>query len=287
MKRVLALVLGLLLLGMAAFAEDMDLTGFSDDELNGLERAIAAERNARAESASAKAGAEEAAKNASEFETLQRGSASDSVRSLQEKLKEFGFAVGLVDGVFGPKTEVALKGLQELMGMEATGVIKTAEELNIMLSLKKGDGVNLAADTSDGWSEWMTPKYNVDNSLFVLGYAYLGDKKVGDYYTCQLEVEFKDVVATEGQQFRFFANGPVDDSWETPNIWNAELVRVTEAPKNGVYKYTKTVQITDKNVNSKKFRLGCRCDYWAGGSFRVRKIKVEAGMLATDWTPAP
>ena len=181
MKRVLALIIALLMMmGMAAFAEDMDLTTFTDEELNGLEIAIAKEREARAnaeteaETAETAAVEEEAEAPAAEeepaeFQPIAQGVWSDYTRTLQEKLKDLGFLNGKADGIFGPKTEEALKALQEAMGTEPTGVVNAQEELDAILALQAGDGVNLAVDTSDEWSEWMTPEYNSENKTFFFG----------------------------------------------------------------------------------------------------------------------
>ena len=46
----------------------------------------------------------------------------DDVAALQERLTELGFDAGRVDGVFGPRTEAALKGLQREYGLRPDGV---------------------------------------------------------------------------------------------------------------------------------------------------------------------
>ena len=46
----------------------------------------------------------------------------DDVAALQERLLELGFDAGRVDGVFGPRTERALKGLQREYGLRSDGV---------------------------------------------------------------------------------------------------------------------------------------------------------------------
>ena len=45
------------------------------------------------------------------------------------------------------------------------------------------DGINLLTDGPSEWSEWMTPKTNVENSTFNIGHMNLGDKNIGDTYT--------------------------------------------------------------------------------------------------------
>ena len=66
---------------------------------------------------------------------------------------------------------------------------------------KSLDGINFLKDGPDGWSKWMTPKTNVENSCFDIGSFNLGEKNEGDQYTCQFEIEFKDVTASDPEKF--------------------------------------------------------------------------------------
>lgn len=118
-------------------------------------------------------------------------------------------------------------------------------------------GKNLAIETSDSRSEWMSPQYDTQNSYF-------------------------NVAVTEGQQFRFWTQGAVDGTWNIGNIWSGNIINLYVAPENGVYEYKATSRIDDANVGSLNFNLGFRCDYRKSGSFRVRNMKVEKGSRATE-----
>ena len=149
-------------------------------------------------------------------------------------------------------------------------------------------GLNLAKDIRmfpDGWSEKMTPEPNKENCYFVLGTANLGEKTIGDTYTCQVEIEFKDVTTADDGEFRFASQGRGDGSWQKGSIWNSKLVWTNVAPEDGVYRYTNTVFIDESTMNVSNFELGFRCDNWKSGSFRVRNIKVEKGDTAREWSP--
>ncbi len=149
------------------------------------------------------------------------------------------------------------------------------------------DGINLAMDAegNNDWSEWKIPLYGVENSTFNIGCANLGEKAVGDFYTCQIEVEFSGVRATEGKQFLFRTQGEADGNWSIGNVWNYYLIHLTEIPKDGVYQFTSIVVLNENLANASMFNIGFRCDNWASGAFRVRNVKIEKGIVATAWSP--
>ena len=151
-----------------------------------------------------------------------------------------------------------------------------------------GDGLNLVKDISygvDGWSKWMTPTKDVVNSCFTIGRVNLGDKKEADVFTCSVEIEFKNVTSKDNQKFLFLAQGAQDGEWTTGNIWNGQLVYLTEAPENGIYDYTYTMPITSEMAIISWFEIGFRCDHWGSGSFRIKNLKIEKGESASEWSP--
>lgn len=226
---------------------------------------------------------------AQEFEPIGVGSRGETVAQLQAKLIELGILNSKADGVFGPASEEAVKYTQKALGWEETGVIQTADELNTILALVPGDGVNLAVGTSDEWSEWMTPIPDQANATEKLYVAILDEKDIGSKYTCQIEIEFQGVTVTKGYEdaFGVWSRGTVDGLWEMDNIWDGKLVGLNQPPVDGVYRFISTRPITEKNVSAQYFNLGLKSDYWASGSYRVRKVKVEKGILATDWSISP
>lgn len=60
------------------------------------------------------------------FENLQHGDKGERVTELQEKLKEFGYNVGKIDGVFGRQTEKTVRRFQEDMQLEVSGICDEA-----------------------------------------------------------------------------------------------------------------------------------------------------------------
>lgn len=55
--------------------------------------------------------------------TLREGAHGAAVRTLQEGLRKGGFNPGPVDGIFGPKTEAAVKAFQAKHGLQVDGIV--------------------------------------------------------------------------------------------------------------------------------------------------------------------
>lgn len=53
------------------------------------------------------------------FATSRRGSSGSEVRQIQEKLKRWGYYNGSVDGIYGSRTEAAVKKFQRANGLTA------------------------------------------------------------------------------------------------------------------------------------------------------------------------
>lgn len=79
-----------------------------------------------------------AAKDATTTEAavLKQGSTGSSVRTLQTKLKSWGYYTGSVDGIYGSQTVKAVKYFQRKNGLAVDGIVgaKTAAALGMTLS---------------------------------------------------------------------------------------------------------------------------------------------------------
>ena len=84
---------------------------------------------------------------------LRNGSSGALVEALQQKLAGKGFDAGTADGIFGPRTEAALKQYQESIGLAVDGIAgpKTLFSLGISAA-DAAEGVEAAAsdDAGDG-----------------------------------------------------------------------------------------------------------------------------------------
>ena len=89
---------------------------------------------------------------ATEQDALEVALTTSQVKTVQTKLKRWGYYTGVVDGVYGPKTKAAVKSFQTKNGLTADGIVgpKTAAALGMSLSSSStntqtsGDLYNLA-----------------------------------------------------------------------------------------------------------------------------------------------
>lgn len=107
--------------------------------------------------------------------TLKTGSRGDEVKSLQSKLKRWGYYSGGIDGIFGALTEKAVKQFQKNNGLEADGVVgkKTADAL----------GMDIGSDNESNTSSSSANSSNV----YLLAKLIYGESR-GEPYKGQVAV---------------------------------------------------------------------------------------------------
>ena len=74
-----------------------------------------------------------------EAAVYRQGSTGDAVRTIQTKLKNWGYFSGTIDGIYGPKTEEAVKYFQRKNGLTADGVVGPATLRALGMSTTGGD----------------------------------------------------------------------------------------------------------------------------------------------------
>ena len=149
-------------------------------------------------------------------------------------------------------------------------------------------GTNLIKGTSGNWSDWIVITPNASNFCKVLATVDTPDGLAeGADYTTQIDIEFADVASTGGHTALALTQGTVDGSWS--DVFNvfANSLLTWQTPVNAVYHLSRTNKARKSNTANRKFQLGIRCDWFASGKFRWRRIKAEKGSKATDWSPAP
>lgn len=149
-------------------------------------------------------------------------------------------------------------------------------------------GTNLIKGTSGNWSDWIVITPNASDFCKVLATVDTPDGLAeGADYTTQIDIEFADVASTGGHTALALTYGTVDGSWS--HVFNvfANSLLPRQTPVNAVYHLSRTNKAQKSNTANRKFQLGIRCDWFASGKFRWRRIKAEKGSKATDWSPAP
>ncbi len=81
-------------------------------------------------------------------EVLKNGSTGTLVKTVQTKLKNWGYYTGKVDGVYGPKTVAAVKYFQRVNGLTQDGIVgaKTAAAMGVTLTS------SASSSTASGYS---------------------------------------------------------------------------------------------------------------------------------------
>ena len=105
------------------------------------------------------------------------GSSGTVVRTIQTKLKRWGYYTGSVDGIFGAKTKTAVQYFQRKNGLTADGIVGSATA--------KAMGVTLTGTTS---SSGTTSAGSISNSdLYLLSCCVYGEAR-GESYTGKVAV---------------------------------------------------------------------------------------------------
>lgn len=78
------------------------------------------------------------------IETTQAALSASQVKTVQTKLKRWGYYTGSVDGIYGSKTKAAVKSFQKKNGLTVDGIVgpKTAAALGISLSTSSSSTTN-------------------------------------------------------------------------------------------------------------------------------------------------
>ena len=108
---------------------------------------------------------------------VKQGSSGQTVRTIQTKLKRWGYYTGSVDGIFGAQTKKAVQYFQRKNGLTADGIVGSATA--------KAMGISLSSGTQ---SSGTTTANNVNNSdLYLLSCCIYGEAR-GESYTGKVAV---------------------------------------------------------------------------------------------------
>lgn len=109
--------------------------------------------------------------------TVKVGSRGATVKTIQTKLKRWGYYTGSVDGIFGAKTKAAVQYFQRKNGLTADGIVGSATA--------KAMGISLSGTASSGGT---TSSGKLSNSdLYLLSCCVYGEAR-GESYTGKVAV---------------------------------------------------------------------------------------------------
>lgn len=108
-------------------------------------------------------------------ETVYYGSPSSSVKQVQQKLQNWGYYSGNVDGVFGVKTEKAVRAFQSKNGLSVDGKCgkQTLEAMGLSKLVSSSDGKSTGG--------------NVGDDVYLLARCIYGEGR-GEPYTGQVAI---------------------------------------------------------------------------------------------------
>jgi len=106
------------------------------------------------------------------------GSRGDVVKTIQTKLKRWGYYSGSVDGVYGAKTKAAVVSFQRKNGLAADGIVGNATAKAMGVTLKGGTSSSSTSTTSKGLS---------NSDLYLLSCCIYGEAR-GESYTGKVAV---------------------------------------------------------------------------------------------------
>ena len=144
-------------------------------------------------------------------------------------------------------------------------------------------GRNLLQKTSDEWSDYWKPASGTNVCVDIKSFTIPDNCSVGDIFTTAIEIEWTGFKSSSAGTFVLCSQGSQDGTWTHGNPFANGLFRITSESGKQICTLTKKW-----DGSCKKYMISMRCDYSSGsGKIRWRRLKIEKGNMATDWTPAP
>lgn len=112
--------------------------------------------------------------------SVRKGDSGETVRKIQQKLKNWGYYTGSVDGVFGSGTESAVQYFQRKNGLTADGIVGAATA--------KAMGITLSGSTGSSGSGSSSSSTNTSSGdVYLLARCIYGEAR-GETYKGQVAV---------------------------------------------------------------------------------------------------
>ena len=143
-------------------------------------------------------------------------------------------------------------------------------------------GRNLLKNTSESWSSYWQPGSGTNICKNITTMTIPNECVKGDLFTTTIEIEWTGFESSGGK-FRLWPQGAQDDNWNHYNPFTSNLFSINTKSGHAIYSHT-----VAWDGEATKYDIGMRCDCSSGaGKIRWRRLKIEKGNKATDWTPAP
>jgi N-acetylmuramoyl-L-alanine amidase len=107
------------------------------------------------------------------------GSTGSTVRTIQTKLKRWGYYTGTVDGIFGSKTKAAVQYFQRTNGLTADGIVGNATA--------KALGMTISTSGSNSGSSSSSSGSMSSSDLYLMSCCIYGEAR-GESYTGKVAV---------------------------------------------------------------------------------------------------
>lgn len=131
--------------------------------------------------------------------TLRVGSSGEDVKTLQTKLKRWGYYTGSIDGVFGAGTKKAVIAFQKKNGLTPDGIVGAATLKALGMSASGGSSSSSSSGT------------NTDGNLYLLARLVYGEAR-GEPYKGQVAVAAVVLNRVKSSQFPNSVSGVIYQS---------------------------------------------------------------------------
>ncbi|MBQ9950475.1 MAG: spore cortex-lytic enzyme [Clostridia bacterium] len=187
---------------------------------------------------------------------LKTGSRGASVRTLQSKLKRWGYYNGSVDGIFGAQTESSVKSFQRSNGLSADGVVGDATAKALGMDIKSTQTSSSSNSGSNSSNVYLLAKLIYAESR---GEPYKGQVAVGSVVLNRVESSsFPNSMAGviyQSGAFSVVADGQINLSPNETALKAARDALNGWDPTNGCLYYYNPAKTSNKWIRSRPIML--------------------------------
>lgn len=188
---------------------------------------------------------------------IRRGDRGDMVKKIQQKLRNWGYYTGSVDGVFGAQTESAVRYFQRKNGLTVDGIVGSATAKAMGITLTSSTGSTGSGGSSSGTSTSSGDVYLLARCIYgeARGESYRGQVAVGAVILNRVKSSsfpgsISGVIYQPGA-FSVVADGQINLSPNSSAIKAAKDAMNGWDPTNGCLYYYNPAKTTNKWIRSR------------------------------------